>query len=82
MKPETRKQISEIVREGCALAEEVTEASSLRELSLDSLAFVEIIVKLEEDFDVEFDLEELSLDAWETVGELIASVEEKMNGTK
>ena len=77
-----KERILETVREGCALAEEVTEASRLRELSLDSLAFVEIIVKLEEDFAVEFDLEELSLDAWETVGDIMMNVEEKMNDNK
>lgn len=77
-----KERILETVREGCALVEEVTEASYLSELSLDSLAFVEIIVKLENDLAVEFELDELSLDAWETVGDIIACVEEKMNGKK
>jgi acyl carrier protein len=49
---------------------------------LDSLSFVGIIVKLEEEFEVEFDLDELGVLDWKTVGDIINGVEDKLNEKK
>lgn len=75
--------IVRILRENCALPdEEVFESSVLSELSLDSLSFIEALVKIEEISGIEFDMEELDLARWERVEDIIRSVEEKKNAEK
>lgn len=75
--------ILRILRENCALPEEeVFESSVLSELSLDSLSFIDALVKIEEVSGIEFDMEELDLSRWERVEDIIRSVEEKKNAEK
>lgn len=75
--------ILRILRENCALPEEeVFESSVLSELSLDSLSFIDALVKIEEISGIEFDMEELDLSRWERVEDIIRSVEEKKNAEK
>ena len=78
-----REEIICILRENCALPEEeVFESSVLSELSLDSLSFIDALVKIEEISGIEFDMEELDLSRWERVEDIIRSVEEKKNAEK
>lgn len=74
------EKIIRIVREACALEEAVTEDSRLKELSLDSLSFISALVQIEDETEIEFEIEELNIDGWETVGNLIKVVEEKGRG--
>lgn len=75
--------IIRILRENCALPdEEVFESSVLSELSLDSLSFIDALVKIEEISGIEFDMEELDMARWERVEDIIRSVEEKKNAEK
>ena len=74
------EKIIRIVREACALEEAVTEDSRLKELSLDSLSFISAVVQIEDETEIEFEIEELNIDGWETVGDLIKAVEEKGRG--
>ncbi len=74
------EKIIRIVREACALEEAVTAESRLRELSLDSLSFISALVQIEDETEIEFEIEELNMDGWETVGDLIKAVEEKGRG--
>lgn len=74
------EKIIRIVRETCALEEAVTEDSRLKELSLDSLSFISALVQIEDEAEIEFEIEELNMDGWETVGDLIKAVEEKGRG--
>lgn len=75
--------IIRILRENCALPdEEVFESSVLSELSLDSLSFIDALVKIEEISGIEFDMEELDLARWERVEDIIRSVEKKKNAEK
>ena len=74
------EKIIRIVREACALEEAVTAESRLRELSLDSLSFISALVQIEDETEIEFEIEELNIDGWETVGNLIKAVEEKGRG--
>ena len=72
--------IIRILRESCALPEEeVFESSVLSELSLDSLSFIDALVKIEEISGIEFDMEELDMARWERVEDITRSVEEKKN---
>ena len=77
-----REEIIEIVRSYCALEEDIGPESELKLLSLDSLSFVAVLVKLEEIFDIEFEIEELTLERWETLEDLIKAVERKRNDEK
>ncbi len=57
-----KERIIKIVRDCCALTEvNMTPASEIKELSLDSLSFVELIVKLETEFGIEFEDEQLNI---------------------
>lgn len=76
------KEIVRIFGEACALDEDVTEESRLKELSLDSLSFISALVRIEDETGLEFELEELNMDNWETVGDFIKGAEEKSNEIK
>ena len=71
-----KNKIIEVIHNACALEEKVTEESILEMLSLDSLTFVSIIVALENEFEIEFDIEKLNINNWETVQDIIEIVEE------
>ena len=77
-----RERVVEIVKNACAINEEVTLDSELKLLSLDSLTFVGVVMDLEEEFGIEFEVDELDILDWKTVGDIAKSVEEKMNGKK
>ena len=74
-----KDKVIEIVRKACALDEDVNESSELQTLSLDSLSFVSAIVDLETEFGITFDVDELTVVSWTTVGDIIKAVEEKIN---
>lgn len=74
-----KDRVVEIIRNACAIDEEVTLDSELKLLSLDSLTFVSIVVELEEEFGIEFELDELGVFDWKTVEDIANSVEEKVN---
>lgn len=77
-----RERVVEIVKNACAINEEVTLDSELKLLSLDSLMFVGVVIDLEEEFGIEFEVDELDILDWKTVGDIAKSVEEKVNGKK
>lgn len=77
-----RERVVEIVKNACAINEEVTLDSELKLLSLDSLTFVGVVMDLEEEFGIEFEVDELDILDWKTVGDIAKSVEEKVNGKK
>lgn len=74
-----KDRVVEIIRNACAIDEEVSLDSELKLLSLDSLTFVSIVVELEEEFGIEFELDELGFFDWKTVGDIANNVEEKVN---
>lgn len=71
-----KEKIIELFHNACALEQEVNEQSTLSMLSLDSLTFVSIIVALENEFHIEFDIENLNIKNWKTVHNIIETVEE------
>ena len=74
------KKIIEIIKECCALTEDsITEKSEIKEISLDSLSFIELVVKLEEEYGISFDDEQLNIYDYETVTDIITTVEELIN---
>lgn len=77
-----KEKIIEIIRNACAVSETVTEDSELLTLSLDSLSFVGAVVEIEEAFGITFDLDEAQPLAWQTVGQIIQGVENKVYAGK
>lgn len=76
-----RERIIEIIRDACALKEDnITFETNLGDISLDSLTFIEVIVRIEQEFGFEFDDEDLNIDDWGTIGDVIHYVEGKING--
>lgn len=74
-----KQKIIEIILSACALGENHADVNTkLCELSLDSLSFVSVIVKLENEFGIEFDTDDLNIGKWETVQDIITATEEKL----
>ena len=77
-----KNRIMSIIRNACAIEEEVTIDSELKLLIIDSLTFVSIVVELEDEFGVEFEIDELDVFNWKTVKDIVDSVEDKLNEEK
>lgn len=75
-----KEKIIEIIRNACALEENnITLETMLQDISLDSLSFIEFLVRIEETFNIEFEAEELDMSGWETVGDILKEVERKIH---
>jgi acyl carrier protein len=60
--------------------ENVDDSKSLKELGLDSLDVVEMCLDLEDKYGIQFSTEELS--SFKTVGDLLTSIEKKLDAKK
>ena len=56
--------------------ETLTEQSSLKDLGLDSLDLVEVIMDVEEEFDIQFEDDEMM--SLKTVADVLATIESKI----
>jgi acyl carrier protein len=77
-----KEKVIKILKNACALPEEISEESELKLLSLDSLSFVGAVVEIEETFGIEFDIDELDVFGWTTAGDVVRAVEEKIHAKK
>ena len=77
-----KEKVIKILKNACALPEEISEESELKLLSLDSLSFVGAVVEIEETFGIEFDIDELDVFSWTTAGDVVRAVEEKIHAKK
>ena len=68
--------IIQIIKDACALDEDIKIDSSFDVLSIDSLTFISVIVRIEEVFNIEFDLDQLDIKKWKKVKDLICIIEE------
>ena len=68
--------IIQIIKDACALDEDIEIDSSFDVLSIDSLTFISVIVRIEEVFNIEFDLNQLDIKKWKKVKDLICIIEE------
>ena len=71
---EMSDKIISIIKEFCALKEDITIDTQISDLSLDSLSFISIIVEIENLYNIEFDIETLDIKTWNTVGDIIEYV--------
>ena len=73
-----KDKVIEIIKNACAIDEEVTPESELKLLSLDSLSFVGAIVEIESYFSIECD-DGLIMNEYLTVNDLINYVGRKID---
>mgnify|MGYP001151800033 CR=1 FL=1 len=55
---------------------EVNKDSKFDEIGLDSIEFVQLIVNIEDKFNIEFNEEELNVDMYKNVNDLVKVIEE------
>ena len=70
--------IINIINDNLALKEEVKENTNLSKLSLDSLSFINALVTIEEVFSITFNDEELNIDNFKNVSDLVNLVKRKV----
>lgn len=70
--------IINIIDDNLALKEEVKENTNLSNLSLDSLSFINALVTIEEVFSITFNDEELNIDNFKNVSDLVNLVKRKV----
>ena len=70
--------IINIINDNLALKEEVKENTNLSNLSLDSLSFVNALVTIEEVFSITFNDEELNINNFKNVSDLVNLVKRKV----
>ena len=70
--------IINIINDNLALKEEVKENTNLSNLSLDSLSFITALVTIEEVFSITFNDEELNIDNFKNVSDLVNQVKRKV----
>ena len=70
--------IINIIKDNLALKEEVKENTNLNNLSLDSLSFINTLVTIEEVFSITFNDEELNIDNFKNVSDLVNLVKRKV----
>lgn len=68
---EIKKQLAVIAK-----VDTITDEMKLSELGLDSLDVVELLLQLEEQYDIHFD--DIDMSNFKTVGDLLASIEQKL----
>lgn len=73
-----KNKVIEIIKNVCAIDEEVASDSELKSLSLDSLSFVEAIVEIENYFDIDCD-DGLLMNEYLTVNDLISYIGRKID---
>ena len=75
-----KEKIIEIIRDSCAVEENnIMPETKLQDISLDSLSFIECLVRIEEMFNIEFEVEELDTNGWENVGDILKEAERKIH---
>ena len=70
--------IVNIIKDNLAIKEEVKENTNLINLSLDSLSFINTLVTIEEVFSITFNDEELNINNFKNVSELVNLVQRKV----
>ncbi len=78
MKNFIAEKVIALLMEQSHLNEEVSKATSLIILGIESLQFIEFLVEVENCFNIEFEEMDLDLSSYETIGDIIDIVEKKI----
>ena len=74
-----KNKVIELIKDNLALDEEVDIDTPLKSLSLDSLSFINLIIEIEETYDIDFSFDELDIKKWNNVNDFIQTIKEKLN---
>lgn len=74
-----KNKVIELIKDNLALDEEVDIDTPLKSLSLDSLSFINLIIQIEETYDIDFSFDELDIKKWNIVNDFIQTIKEKLN---
>lgn len=77
-----KQKIVSLIKTACEDDRNILETDKWKDLSIDSLSFVELIVEIEDGFGITFSDEELSIYTWDTVRDLINAVGKKIMAKK
>lgn len=72
-------EIVKIMTEAGKLLDNIGLYTTFKEIELESINFITIIVEIEDHFEIEFDDENMILSNYETVGDFVKYVESKMS---
>lgn len=74
------ERLAEIIRKAVNLSDDVAldENTDLDQIDINSLNFLKIIVDIEDEFDIEFDDEELNFELFGTIHSIIEKIDEKI----
>lgn len=74
-------RVIEIIKNAVNISDETTIISNtlINTLKINSLNFLKIIVDIEEEYDIEFDDEELNFDGFSTIKALVEHIDKKRN---
>ncbi len=74
-----KKTIVKIIKENLAFDEKVTTDTKLNKLSVDSLSFINVLVTIEKTFHITFTDEELNMNNFKIVNDLIELIKRKIS---
>lgn len=80
-----KNKIIEIINEVIPFHDKITDNSAdmdLRNFGMTSLMFVEIIIKIEEEFEIEFPIDKISYKYADTINKIYKIVESEINQKK
>jgi acyl carrier protein len=61
------------------LSEEIGENEDLSDYGLNSISIIRLIIAMEEEFSIEVDDEELTIEPFKTIGNILAFINSKIN---
>jgi acyl carrier protein len=61
------------------LSEEIGENEDLSDYGLNSISIIRLIIAIEEEFSIEVDDEELTIEPFKTIGNILAFINSKIN---
>ena len=84
MSVELTNQVIEIFKTVCQmehikLPPQMSGATHLRDLGLNSLLFIKVVVRLEVEFDVDFEDESMDINAFVVVDDIVKYIESQQN---
>lgn len=73
------KELKNIFKENLEISSEIESGKSISEYITNSIDFIKIIVGVETKFDIEFEDEDLQLERFQTINDIIEYIQQKVN---
>jgi acyl carrier protein len=72
---DVREKILEIIKQELDFHQIIHDESKLEEIGVDSIAFISIIIAIEEEFSIRFDDKQIIYNKYQTIGDLVVAVQ-------